>query len=48
VLRRGKFLTPAARRFIASMDPDFFDKEAGNPEDAPNPTCGDTTRMTPK
>lgn len=26
VLRRGKFLSPAARRFIASMDPDFFDK----------------------
>jgi DNA-binding transcriptional LysR family regulator len=31
VLRRGKFLTPAARRFIASMDADFFDKEAENP-----------------
>jgi len=25
VLRRGKFLSPAARRFIATMDPDFFD-----------------------
>ncbi|MDX1528864.1 MAG: LysR family transcriptional regulator [Gammaproteobacteria bacterium] len=26
VLRRGKFLSPAARRFIASMSPEFFDK----------------------
>ncbi|MDX1514835.1 MAG: LysR family transcriptional regulator [Gammaproteobacteria bacterium] len=26
VTRRGKFLSPAARRFIASMDPDFFDR----------------------
>ncbi len=26
VLRRGKFLSPAARRFIASMNPEFFDK----------------------
>lgn len=25
VLRRGKFLSPAARRFIESMDPGFFD-----------------------
>ena len=31
VQRRGKFLTPAARRFIASMDPDFFDKQTENP-----------------
>lgn len=26
VLRRGKFLTPAARRFIAAMDPDFSER----------------------
>jgi DNA-binding transcriptional LysR family regulator len=26
VLRRGKFLSPAARRFIAAMDPGFFDQ----------------------
>lgn len=28
VLRRGKFLSPAARRFIAAMDPEFFKKTA--------------------
>lgn len=27
VLRRGKFLTPAARRFIAAMDPEFFERQ---------------------
>jgi DNA-binding transcriptional LysR family regulator len=30
VLRRGKFLSPAARRFIATMDPEFF---ANKPSD---------------
>ncbi|MDH3317549.1 MAG: LysR family transcriptional regulator [Gammaproteobacteria bacterium] len=28
VLRRGKFLSPAARRFIAAMDPEFFKNTA--------------------
>jgi len=28
VLRRGKFLSPAARRFIAAMAPKFFDKRS--------------------
>lgn len=31
VLRRGKFLSPAARRFINAMDPSFFDKKPEAP-----------------
>jgi DNA-binding transcriptional LysR family regulator len=27
VLRRGKFLSPQAKRFIEILDPDFFDQE---------------------
>jgi len=38
VLRRGKFLSPAARRFIEMLDPTFFDAPAPQPAGSPAAT----------
>lgn len=35
VTRRGKFLTPQAKRFIELMDPEFFAEDSDGAEDAP-------------
>ena len=36
VIRRGKFLSPQARRFLELLDPDFFVRESVPPDSAPS------------